>query len=83
MDVPAVLHAIHVIHAFLATQSARQLHCAMRSVVMERDSHFLVMMVTPMMEMDAVLHAKSKLDSSAQEDLLTQRTSVARLYQWQ
>ena len=78
---PAALRAIHVIHAFLALPSARLPHCAMKYVVMERDSHFLATTVMPMMEMAAVVHVKSKLGSSAQGDLQAQRTSVARLFQ--
>lgn len=78
---PAALRAIHVIHAFLASPSARLPYYAMKYVVMERDSHFLAMTVMPMMEMVAVVHVKSKLGSSAQADLQAQRISVARLFQ--
>lgn len=77
----AALRAIHVIHAFLALPSARLPYFAMKYVAMERDLHFLATMVTPTMEMVAVVHVKSKLGSSAQEDLQAQRISVARLFQ--
>lgn len=80
MDVPAVHHAIHVIHVFLAIQSVSLLLYVMKSVVMERDLHFLVTMETLLMEMVAVFRAKLRLDTSVQEDLLTQRISVAELY---
>lgn len=80
MDVPAVHHAIHVIHAFLAIQSVSLLLYVMKSVVMERDSHFLATMETLLMEMAAVFRAKLRLDTSVQEDLRTQRISVAELY---
>lgn len=79
MDVQAAHHAIHVIHAFLAIQSVSLLLYAMKSVVMERDLRFLVTMETLLMEMVAVFRVKLRLDTSVQEDLLTQRISVAEL----
>ena len=78
---PAVLHATHAIHVFLGTPSARLLHYAIKYVVMEKGSHFLVTMGMLMMEMVAAVHAKLKLGSSAQEDLQTQKISAARLFQ--
>jgi hypothetical protein len=57
------------------------LDSALRSAVMERDSLFLVMMVTTSMAMVAVALAKSKVDFSVLEDHLLPRIPAAKTFQ--
>lgn len=59
------------------------LNFALKDVVMERNMSMNVMMETMLMEMDAVLLAKFKLDSNAEEALQTLRTLVLSTTQLQ
>lgn len=81
VDVQAVFLAILALLVLQATSLIQTLDSALKFAVMERDSHFLVMMVTLLMVMVAAALVKSKMDFSALEDHLLPRILAAKTSQ--